>query len=291
MSSAHTRTESAEPIPFRSVGIVGLGVMGGSFAMALHERAEPCDVVGWSLSDADLDAAEKAGAISRRASSLDDVARDVDLLVLAIPLAATCELVGRLAPSLGEDALLHDVASLKSPVQAAVLDHGLERRWVGGHPMCGSEASGFGSARSDLYENARVWMVADESADANMARVEALWRRLGADPRRTDASAHDELMGLASHLPQLTANLLGQSLAEAGVSLTDLGPGGVGITRLAESNPEIWLDILSHASASLPAALRRLGSEAARIADALDDGDLDALRTLMEQSRGWRRTS
>ena len=143
MSSAHTRTESAEPIPIHSVGIVGLGIMGGSLAKALHEGEEPCHVVGWSLSDADLDAAERAGVISRRASSLEEAARDVDLLVLAVPLAATCELVGRLAPSLGGDAILHDVASLKGPVQAAVLEHGLERRWVGGHPMCGSEASGF----------------------------------------------------------------------------------------------------------------------------------------------------
>ena len=157
--------------------------------------------------------------------------------------------------------------------------------------MCGSEASGFGAARPDLYENARVWIVGHESADANMARVEALWRRLRADPRRTDASAHDELMGLVSHLPQLTANLLGQALADAGVSPTELGPGGVGITRLAESNPEIWLDILSHAPVSLPAALRRLGSEAARIADALDDADLAALRTLLEKTRGWRGSS
>jgi len=211
--------------------------------------------------------------------------------VLAVPLATTCELVGRLAGSLGEETILHDVASLKGPVQAAVSENGLDDRWVGAHPMCGSEASGFAAARSDLYDGARVWIIGDEFADVNMARVEQLWRSLGADPHRTDASAHDELMGLASHLPQLTANLLADALAGAGVSPADLGPGGAGITRLALSNPEIWLDILSHAPESLPAALRRLGSEAVHLADALDAGDLDALRSLMERTRGWRGAS
>ena len=157
--------------------------------------------------------------------------------------------------------------------------------------MCGSEASGFAAARADLYDGARVWIVGDDFAELNMGRVEALWRSLGADLHRTDASAHDELMGLASHLPQLTANLLASALAGAGVSAAELGPGGSDVTRLAQSSPEIWMDILSHAPESLPHALRRLGSEATHLADALDAGDLDALRALMEKTRGWRKGS
>jgi len=291
MSSAQSKTEPADAHPFRSVGIVGLGVMGGSFAMALHRCGWTGDVVGWSVDDADLDAAERSGAISRRAGVLEEAFDGVDLIVLAVPLQVTCELLGRLAPVAASHVIVHDVASLKVPVGAAVAEHGLQSQWVGGHPMCGSEASGFQAARPELYDDARVWIVADETSEAGARRVESLWRELGAHPQRTDAMSHDALMAMASHLPQLTANVLAQILSDAGMSVSDLGPGGRDATRLAESSPEMWLDILAHAPVALPEALRRLGTEATRLADAVEQGDLDPVRDLLEQSRAWRQDS
>ena len=283
-----TRTDLPDPTPFRSIGIVGLGVMGGSLAQALRRQDEDCDVVGWDHDPSDLEAAVNSGAISRQAASLEDAVATVELLVLAVPVQATCGLLGRLAPLLESDTVVHDVASLKAPVQAAVTEHGLQSRWVGGHPMCGSQASGFGAARPDLYDDARIWIVASEGAEAGARRVDSLWRSLGAHPQRTEAPAHDALMGLVSHLPQLTSNLLGQVLAEAGVSVADLGPGGRDATRLAGSSPDMWIAILEHAPKALPAALRRLGEEAARLADELEGEGLDGVRELMERSRAWR---
>lgn len=262
--------------------------MGGSLARALHRRGEDCDVVGWDLDPFDLEAARSSGAISRQATSLEDAVATVELVVLAVPVQATCSLLGELAPLSRSDAIVHDVASLKAPVQEAVADHGLESRWVGGHPMCGSEASGFEAARPDLYDDARVWIVTNEAAEAGARRVEALWRSVGAHTRRTDAPSHDALMGIVSHLPQLTSNLLGQILADAGVSVADLGPGGRDATRLAASSPELWLEILAHAPDALPAALRRLGEDATRLADELECGSFDGVRELMVRTRAWR---
>lgn len=289
MSSAPTKTDVSDPGPFRSIGIVGLGVMGGSLAKGLHRRGGSGEVVGWDLDPSHLDGGERAGAITRRAACLEEAVEGMELVVLAVPVQAACALMGRLPHLLSSDAILHDLASLKTPVQAAVAARGLESRWVGGHPMCGSEASGFEAALPDLYDDARVWIVADDAAEAGARRVEALWRSVGAHPRRMDAPPHDALMGTVSHLPQMTANLLGQVMAEAGVSVADLGPGGRDTTRLAGSSPDVWVEILAHAPPTLATALRRMGKEATGLADAIEAGDLDAVRRLMVTTRAWRR--
>lgn len=211
-----------------------------------------------------------------------------DLVVLATPLDATCRLIPHLVDALGEHTVLTDVASLKVPVREAVRSEGLEAAWVGSHPMCGSETSGFAASRADLYEGAGVYLVASSSADAPCARVSGLWRDLGAVPRCIDAHEHDALMAAVSHLPQVTANLLGRVFAGAGVRPEDLGPAGREMTRLASSSPIIWRDILAHVPPELVGHLRTLARRASDFADLLEGRELDTLTEWMEETRAWR---
>jgi prephenate dehydrogenase len=263
--------------------------MGGSLAKALRRHESPPEVIGWALDGGDLDGALQDGAIARRAESPEEVAGNADLLVLAVPLRATCDLVASLAPHLAADAVVHDLASLKVPVMEAAAAAGVADRWVGGHPMAGSELSGWAGARADLYSEARIWLTGDTAPAHAFGAVERFWEGLGARPSPIDAGAHDERMALASHLPQLTANLLGSLLAEAGLAAGDLGPGGRDTTRLAASGPDMWLDILAFASPALTGALRDLARRSAELADQLEGGQEPRVRELMEGSRAWRR--
>lgn len=263
--------------------------MGGSLARALSEVESGPVVVGWSPAEVERLAAVESGAVSSAPSDWTEAVAGSELVVLAAPLRASCELVPSVVEATSPETTITDVGSLKAPVAQAVVEAGAEERWVGSHPMTGSEESGFEASRADLYSGARVWIVAHPAAAARVARVEALWSELGARPRRIDAEPHDRLMALASHLPQLASNVLAGVLSEGGVSPDELGPGGADMTRLAASGSAMWRDIFEHASPELILGLKALGATSARVADLLEQGDLDGIEELMNATRAWRR--
>jgi prephenate dehydrogenase len=264
--------------------------MGGSLARALRALDAPPTVTGWSPVGAERDAAANAGAVDAAPSEWRDAVGGADLGVVAAPLKASCELMEHLAEATPAEVTLSDVASLKEPVARAVAEAGAQGRWVGSHPMTGTEESGFAASRADLYRDARVWTVADPAAESRVAAVHSLWRSLGARPAAVDAGEHDRLMAMASHLPQLASNALASVLAAADVTPEQLGPGGADMTRLAGSSAAIWRDMLEHASPELAAGLEALGDTTRRLAELLRTGDLEEIVRLMEDTRNWSRT-
>ncbi len=262
--------------------------MGGSLARALS-ALEAGHVSGWSPSAGEREAALAAGAVSAAPAEWSEVVGEAELVVLAVPLNASCELVPDVLAAMPTGSTLTDVASLKAPVARAVVAAGGEARWVGSHPMTGSEESGFGASRADLYAGAKVWTVAHAAAADRVPGIEALWKDLGARPEPVDAEEHDRLMALASQLPQLVSNALASVLAGGGVSPDRLGPGGTDMTRLAASGAAMWRDILGHASPELVSALRQVSAAAADLADLLEKGELDRIEELMAATRAWSR--
>ncbi len=281
----------AEPTekPFASIAILGLGVMGGSLARALSEIVDRPRVSGWSPQPEEREAARRAGVLDEAPASWRAAIEGAELLVLAAPLRASCELLGEIAREARPETTLSDVASLKVPLVRVAAAAGAESRWVGCHPMAGSEASGFGASTAALYRGARVWTVASGAAEDRVARVHALWRSVGARPAEIGAEEHDRLMSVASHLPQLAANALAKVMMDAGIRPEQLGPGGLDATRLAASSPELWSDLLEHASPDLIRGLRGLSAEADRLASMLEDGDVDGVAGSMRTTRAWRR--
>lgn len=284
MSSAGHRADVSEAFP--AVTVVGLGVMGGSLARGLAGLGHP--PVAWSPDPDERRLALETGAVARAPDTLAEAVADADLVILAAPLEAVCRLTEEIPGSCPPDAVLSDVASLKAPVLQAARRAGVVSRWVGCHPMAGSEASGFEASREDLYDDARVWLVAAPDAQTAAERVARLWKELGARATRIGAEEHDRLMALVSHLPQLASNALSLVLSDAGISLDELGPGGRDSTRLAGSNPSIWRDILRYGSPQLVDGLRALAEEAETLAALVETQDLAAVEEVMTRTRSWR---
>jgi len=277
----------AEP-PFARIAIVGLGVMGGSLARALARTWPTLSVAGWAPDPGERRAALAEGVLAAAPASPEEAVREASLVVLAVPLGAALDLLEPLAHAAPAHATLSDVVSLKRPMADAARRAGVSDRWVGSHPMAGSEGSGFGASVSGLYLGARVWLSAEPEAGERAAAVAALWSGLGGCPVEIAADDHDELMALVSHLPQLLSNLLAAELSRRSVDTDALGPGARDMTRLAGSAPSIWRDLLAHAPSTLPGALRAIGAGATELAGALEAGDLRHVEALMRATRAWR---
>ena len=273
----------------RSVVVVGLGVIGGSVAKALRRRAPETPVYGIDPSAEAATLAARDGVW--RARSLGECPVDGAVVVFAAPLDATVALVESEARFWQRAELVTDVASLKAPVTAAAR-RGAERigaaddLFVGAHPMCGSERSGYAASRAELFEGAVVWLC--PAAPVAEARATAFWRLLGGRPRRTSAEAHDRTMSWASHLPQLAAWALAGTLRDAGFAPSDLGPGGREMTRLAGSSREMWEPLLRAAAGEDAVALGALAEKIDGLRQMLEAGDRQALSDAMLAGREWQ---
>ena len=271
------------------VGIVGLGLMGGSLARALRELPERPSVVAWSRESDEVEAAREDGVVDVVAVDPIEVAGSAALLVYATPLQATVELIERHRSVWQVGTVVTDVASLKSPVVEAARRAGMADRFVGGHPMTGAAESGYGSSRPDLYQRARVWLVDDTGNESTRAAVEHLWKTLGAHPSWIGSTEHDERMVWASHLPQLMANALASVLEQKEISPADLGPGGRAMTRLSASSPEIWLDLLGSSGRRAAEAVASVARTLESLAASLERGRFDHIEDLMRATRAWQR--
>lgn len=283
----------------RSVTVVGLGVMGGSVAKAVARCAPAVQVFGVEPDAGRARAA--AGDGVRIEPDLRECRLEGGVVVFAAPLDAMVALVGDTAAVWSGAALATDVASLKVPVMAAVGRGGGSDVFVGAHPMCGSERSGYAAARPDLFEGADVWLCPGDGAGGGdgggmagrgsaLHRASAFWTLLGARPRSIAADRHDRMMAWASHLPQLLANALAGALDEAGVGHEMLGPGGRDVTRLAGSTPEMWLPLLDAAAAEDARALRSVEAHLTAIRRALEVRDTKAIEGIMRRGNRWVAT-
>lgn len=267
------------------VGIVGMGVMGGSLARALAARGVP--VRAYSADSDDAGAALAAGVVSTVVDSVEASAAGAAWWIVATPLAALPEVFA--AGRSGQPARVMDLASLQRPAIAAAGAAGLAPIHRSAHPMVGSERSGFAASSADLYEGAEVWISRPEGGAGTLdAEVDDFWRALGAAPESIDPRVHDRRMAAASHLPQLAANALALVLEESGLAVGDLGPGGRDATRLAGSSPRMWSDLLPHSAADLAPLLKRLSEESAELARLLDHADHDTMAALLARTRRWR---
>lgn len=281
------------------VAVIGAGLVGGSVALACR-AAGVGDVV---LTDAAAGVRERADArelAHRVVASVAEAVRDADLVVVAVPAAAVPELVVDAARHAPRHAILTDVASLKSDlildVESRLTAAGLDAtRFVGGHPMAGSEHSGPDAADGTLFQGA-TWVLTPTAATApeTLQLVSSLLRGFGARVLALAPGRHDELVALVSHLPQLAASALadvaGEVVAEAGeVVLAIAGGGFRDTTRVAASDAALWRGILSGNRDAVLAALSRYQARLADLRDALEVGDDEALEAVLARASTARR--
>jgi prephenate dehydrogenase len=267
-------SRDAEP-PFRAVGVVGLGLIGGSIALGLRRRWPSVQVLGIDVPEVSA-AARRLEAITGERERLEDL-QDADLVVLAAPVPQIATLL-EAARRAGLRGTITDVGSTKRQIMAAAARGPVS--FVGGHPVAGSAQRGVAHARADLFEQ-REWLVVPGRADEGaVQRVEALARGLGARPRRLDADTHDRLMAYVSHLPQILATALMTTAGHAvgAEGLAAAGPGFADMTRLASSPAELWRGIIASNADFIAEALLALVASLPASASACEDaGRVEAL--------------
>ena len=265
-----------------TVGIVGLGLIGGSLARDLNEA-------GWRVQGVDRDPGRERAARDAGVLVGPVEPEALDVLVLAVPVRSAPSRLRGLARRLAPDAVATDVGSTKRSVVEAAAACGLGSRFVGAHPLAGSHESGWAASRTGLFDGALVWLTPTaETSEAAAVRIESLWRSVGAVPRRTDAAVHDRLVALVSHMPQVAASALGSALGRTGTGIDELGPGGRDATRLAGSDPDMWTDILLDNADEVGPALDRLMDELMRFQRAIRQLDDGTVRSLLADARAWR---
>jgi len=274
------------------VAVVGTGLIGGSVGLAL--RARGFDVVGFDRDEARLVRSKQLGAISEGAPSLAAAVGAADLVVVAVP-------VGAIAPTVvaaldAGAAVVTDVGSVKAPVVADVeeMRPTESARFVGGHPMAGSEQEGVDGADATLFVGS-TWVLTPTANTDDRAYTQVLQRvrELGAEVVTLTPQHHDELVALVSHVPQLAASTL-MDIATADEddrrTMLRLAAGGFrDMTRIAAGNPGIWPDILATNKDAVLAALDTYVAALLRAREIVASGARDELLSLLERARSARR--
>jgi len=260
--------------------VVGLGLIGGSFAKGIREKELFEEVVGVDRDPQTRRLAVELGVVDRCEESLAAGCRDADVIQLAVPILAMEKVLGELAGLDIGNAILTDVGSAKGNVvrAAKAVFGGMPARFIPGHPIAGSEQSGVEAANAKLFRRHKVILTPLNNAEADAIQcVESLWRELGADVEQMAVEHHDEVLAATSHLPHLLAFTLVDSLAKRSENLEIFRYAAGGFrdfTRIAGSDPVMWHDIfLANREAVL------------RILDVFRD-DLDDLREAVDQGDG-----
>jgi len=277
--------------PFQHIAIAGLGLIGGSIALAVRECWPSVRIVGLDQRSV-LAHAMGSGAIDRAADSIRDLGAP-DLLILAAPVAENIRLLQELVvlaeePRSGTPAamIVTDVGGTKRDIVELGRTLRPPSCFVGGHPIGGAERGGFGFARPDLFAG-RPWIFTPEQPSPALTKLEQLAIGLGARPATLTAPDHDRLMAYVSHLPQLAASALMMSVGRgAPDGLRLAGRGLVDTTRLASSPASIWRDIAASNEDFIGEALDRLIASLTELRRDLHTGR--ALERTFEEAGRWR---
>ena len=265
---------------YTRVAILGTGLIGGSFALALRREFPAARVTGFDRADV-MAHALACGAISEAASDIASAVRGADLVYIALPIGATIDALPKIAEAADANALVTDTGSTKTLIcqQAQKYFRG-GARFLGGHPMAGRENSGIEHADADLFRGTRYALIASEGdPDHRVQQFATLLRRIGAEPVWCDAETHDWAVSIVSHLPQLASVALAHVVAdetdETGLPLTLAGPGLVDMLRLAGSPYDIWRDTCITNRENIAHALDRLAQAIEYLRTRLASKDLE----------------
>jgi prephenate dehydrogenase len=275
---------------FEKLALIGCGLMGGSFALALKQAQLVTHVTGYSASDATRQKALALGVVDSIAESAAQAVQGADLVLVAVPVSATHLTFAALAPALSPNALLMDVGSTKTDVVAAARATLGERLpcFVPAHPIAGKEVSGVEHADADLYQNRQLILTPLPSNGLRkIAQAHDVWEAIGSQVITLTPEQHDATFAAVSHLPHLVAFALINAIAQQPKGadyLSMAGPGFRDFSRIAASDPAVWRDILLanrqqvlHQSALMRKALDDLET-------AMTEGQADTLEQLIAQA-------
>jgi prephenate dehydrogenase len=264
----------ADAPPFERVAVLGTGLVGGSFALALRRAYPQTRVIGWDLARVAQHAVDR-GAVHEAAGSLAEAVDGADLVYLALPVGATLDVLPTIAAYPDRKWLVTDACSTKASICRVAEKHFRPpARFLSGHPLAGKELSGIENADPDLFREAKYALIANaEDPEERLAKFASLLRGFGAEVAWCDAETHDWAVAIVSHLPQLTsialARVILDELDETGLPVSLAGSGLRDVLRLAGSPYSVWRDICLTNTENISRSLDRLSQA------------IDQLRTLL----------
>jgi prephenate dehydrogenase len=279
---------------FNKVVIFGVGLIGGSFALALRRANVVNEVVGFGRSAATLEQARQLGIIDRIGLDVAAEVCDADLVLLATPVGQMSDLMAQIASHMGARTLMTDGGSTKGDVVAAAYANlGIKvGQFVAAHPIAGAEQSGAAAARADLYAGKKVVLTPlPENSPETIARVRKAWELCGAVVSELTAQQHDEVFAAVSHLPHLLSFALVHDLAQRDNRdqlLSFAASGFRDFTRIAASSPEMWRDICMANKTALLGELADYMQELETIRRALAADDAKKLEDIFSLAREVR---
>ena len=280
---------------FQRLAVLGVGLLGGSFALAAKRAALAREVVGYSKSPSTIKAAIASGVIDHGADSALQAATGADLVVLAVPVAAIGPLLRQIRLGLGDSALLMDVGSTKADVADAARDAlgKAALQFVPCHPIAGSERSGVQHAQTTLFDGRRVIVTPLESNPPRFVDAATqVWEALGGVVSVMSPAEHDAAFAAVSHLPHLLAFAYVYAVARQphGPSFLQLaGPGFRDFTRIAGSDPTMWRDVFQANSTEVLQQLQMFKQALAGFEAQLRQGNWNVLESLVRQASQARQ--
>jgi prephenate dehydrogenase len=294
MSAAPSKRPGKAKLKIGRLVVIGVGLIGGSFSLALKKAKAVEHVVGVGRTRKNLDAALRLGVIDEASRDAASAVRDADLVLIGTPVGQMPEVMAQIAPALGSETVITDGGSTKQDVIAYArrfLDGHFER-FVPAHPIAGTEKSGADAAFPELFRERNVILAPQPETQASALRlVRSAWEACGANIVRLDARKHDEIFAAVSHLPHVIAFSLVSMLAKRDDAAALLGHSGGGLrdtVRIAGSSPEMWRDICVANRVALTGLLDDYMKELEIARSAIQSADAAALSEMFERARDAR---
>lgn len=278
---------------FQKMTILGVGLLGGSLALACKKRGLAGEICGVGRGRENLEKARNLGAVDAITQDPAEGARGADLIVLATPVGGFIPLVKAIAPALRPGVIVTDVGSVKGDLVRELEDLMPQgARFVGGHPIAGSERFGVAAASPSLFEGAQCVLTPTSRTDRQAySRIKALWEQVGSRVVEMDSHAHDRVFASVSHLPHVVAYALVEAVLgrPGGEGLSAFAAGGFrDVTRIASSHPDLWRDICLRNREALLEEIGNFEAALSRLREAIAGRDGEALFDHFEASRRLR---
>ncbi|MGC8937575.1 MAG: prephenate dehydrogenase [Thermodesulfovibrio sp.] len=276
---------------FKTVSIIGVGLIGGSLALALKEKKLTEKIIGYGRNKERLKKAFKLGIIDTYTDSLKEIC-EAELIVLATPLGVFEKITSEMATYLKKDTVVTDVGSVKEEVV-----NKLERLmpkgvyFVGTHPIAGSDRTGFEYAKAQLFEGSKVIITPTKNTNRSaLERVAKLWTKTGAQVEFMTPSEHDRIYALVSHLPHLVSFCLVNTVAEMDKNFIKYaGSGFKDTTRIAKSSPELWADIFAMNDKNVLQCLEIFAKKLEEVKQMLYRKEFEGVKKFIEESKKLRQ--
>jgi prephenate dehydrogenase len=277
---------------FKNITVIGIGLIGSSFALALKANGFKGKITGIGRSRKNLIKAKKRGIIDAYTTEYAEGVKDADLILLAVPVGRFETIIKSIRLSVRKGAIVTDVGSVKAGIVRRIsplMPEGVH--FVGAHPIAGKECSGIRCASAELYRNARCVITPGPSTDKGaLKKIMRLWKKVGSTTVLMSPAEHDVIFGAVSHLPHMVAYALVNSIVKTGNNILPHGGRGLrDMTRIALSPPELWRDICACNRKNILKSLKKFSSSVSRLTRLIERSDWTGLEKEFTKAKEARQ--